>query len=83
MPRDAAASSYMAKRLTTLKEPHLERGKWRDEGATRSHIHLVLRSVAPGSCCKMKNYMALIRLHYGGSDYMRLTLVQKNEKNER
>ena len=28
----------------------------------------------------MKNYMALIRLHYRTSDYMHLTLVQKNKK---
>lgn len=27
---DAAASSYTAKRLTTLKEPHLEKAKQRD-----------------------------------------------------
>lgn len=30
MAGDAAASSYTAKRLTTLKEPHLEKGKQRD-----------------------------------------------------
>lgn len=83
MAGDAAASSYTAKRLTTLKEPHLEEGEWRGEGQRLSHIHLALRSVAPGSCWKMKNYMALIRLRYRASDYMRLTLVQKDEKNER
>lgn len=27
----------------------------------------------------MKNYMALIRLHYRTSDYMHLTLVQKEQ----
>lgn len=79
---DAAASSYMAKRLTTLREPHLERRaeRQREEGQRLSHIHLALRSVALGSCWKMKNYMALIRLHYRTSDYMHLTLVQKNKK---
>lgn len=27
---DTAASSYMAQRLTTVREPHLEKGKQRD-----------------------------------------------------
>lgn len=79
---EAAASSYTARRLTTLKEPRSQEAKQRDreEGQRLSHIHLALRSVAPGSCWKMKNYMALIRLHYRTSDYMHLTLVQKNKK---
>lgn len=80
MAGDAAASSYEAKRLSTLMEPHLEKAKG-GEGRL-SHIHLTLRSVAPGSCWKMKNYMALIRLHYRTSDYMHLTLVRMKKKNE-
>lgn len=73
---DAAASSHTAKRLTTRREARfffLERRG--EEGRRLSRIHLALRSVAPGSCCKMKNYMALIRLHYRTSDYMHLTPV--------
>lgn len=31
----------------------------------------------------MKNYTALIRLHYTTSDYMRLTPVQKKHKKKR
>lgn len=46
------------------------------EGGLRlTHIHLAIRPIAPGSCWKMKNYMALIRLHYRTSDYMHLTVV--------
>lgn len=57
-------------------------GRKREDGEGRlSRIHLALGSLAPGSCCKMKNYMALIRLHYRTSDYMRLTRAQRS-KNE-
>lgn len=76
---DAAAGSGTAERLTTPRERRLEKGKQSDgEGEGEGgHIHLALGAVAPGSCWKMKNYMALIRLHYRTSDYMRLTRVQK------
>lgn len=62
----------------TFREKRSRDGERR---ARLCHIHLPLRSDAPGSCWKMKNYMALIRLHYRTSDYMHLTLVQRN-KNE-
>lgn len=84
---DAAASSDRAKWLTTARQQRLEKRKQRDRDRDRgrgrgraeelSHIHLLLTSMAPGSCWKMKNYMALIRLHYRTCDYMCLTPVQK------
>lgn len=78
----SCASSYTAKRLTTDGATFRERKAEtrREQRQTLSHIHLALRFVAPGSCWKMKNYMALIRLHYRTSDYMHLTLVQKMKK---
>lgn len=66
--------SAAAGRLAAPRERRLE------EGEPSGHIHLALGAVAPGSCWKMKNYTALIRLHYTTSDYMRLTPVQKKQK---
>lgn len=78
MAGDAAAGSNTGRRLTTLKQPRSGKAKRRDRWRPE-HIHLALGSVAPGSCWKMKNCAALIRLHYRTSDYAQLTLVQKNE----
>lgn len=69
--------SAAAGRLAAPRERRLE------EGEPSGHIHLALGAVAPGSCWKMKNYTALIRLHYTTSDYMRLTPVQKKQKKKR
>lgn len=55
------------------------RGGKTERQVERRHIHLALRAVAPGSCWKMKDCAALIRLHYRTSDYTRLTRVPKNE----
>lgn len=75
--RLTAGKSAAAGRLAAPRERRLE------EGEPSGHIHLALGAVAPGSCWKMKNYTALIRLHYTTSDYMRLTPVQKKQKKER
>lgn len=72
--RLTAGKSAAAGRLAAPRERRLE------EGEPSGHIHLALGAVAPGSCWKMKNYTALIRLHYTTSDYMRLTPVQKKQK---
>lgn len=55
------------------------RGSKTERQVETRHIHLAPRAVAPGSCWKMKNGAALIRLHYRTSDYTRLTRVRKNE----
>lgn len=78
----AAAGSNTARRLTTAKQPRSGKEKRRDRWRP-GHIHLALRSVAPGGCWEMKNCAALIRLRYRTSDYTCLTLVPKKWKKKK
>lgn len=83
----AAAGGGAGGRLTTAAQPR-SGGKLNAEtgGGPGTSISPPPSPPPPpwlrGSCSRMKNGAALIRLHYRTSDYARLTLVQGREKKD-